>query len=128
MAPEQHQSGEALTTASSGRHGVFWALLAALLIVMGLGAPGPASARPAAEYGSVRILAAAESVGVARAAPVRATAVASAAAVLRPEDQAPTPAASRPNHDYTASRDSRGLVRHDYQAIGPPGTGLSQPD
>lgn len=118
MAPAQRRDGT-LTTAGGGRPGVLWALLAALLIVMGLGAPGPASLRPQAEY-SQRIQTA--------ATPDRAAvAVASAAAVLRPHAPASARAAVRPPYGSAASSEHRGLPRHAYQAIGPPKTAPSQP-
>jgi len=107
-------------------------LLTALLIVMGMTAPGPASARPAVEYGIPGRTAAEGGLsrGLASATLARADnagRIFAAAAFRSGDDRGPRLAGSERIYGPTAASDPQGLSYRAYDPTGPPKTDPSQP-
>lgn len=133
MAPVQRK-GRASTTS---RACVFWALLGALLVIIGVATPSPTAARPAVEYcipGRTAAEAAAlqnfVSVGPQQARADNASGVFTphAAAVFSSgHDSGSALTACEQIYGPTASSDPQSLPRRAYDPTGPPETDLSQP-
>ncbi len=136
MIRAHHKRGTA-TTAWAHRLSRCWALLAALLIFVGVAAPGPAPVRPAVEYSELgptavqgpppQILLAARLQLARSHEGGGAVNVASAAVVQRSEVQDDGEPAEAAAYGSAAPIYPRPLFRHAYEAIGPPAPGLSQP-
>lgn len=132
--PSVQRKGRASTTS---RTGLFWALLGALLVIMGVATPGPTAARPAVEY-CVPGRTAAEAGAprnFASAAPHQAR-VDDASGVFAPHATAIFPSghdsgsaltAREQIYGPTASSDPQSLPCRAYDPTGPPKTDLSQP-
>jgi len=103
---------------------------------MGGATPGPTAARPATEYNvrgqfaavgapqpSLRI------VGLQQVSDHGRETYASAAfaVISLASDHTPALAVGEPVHGFKASSHPQGVLRHDYDATGPPATGLSKP-
>ena len=136
MAHEHHRGGS-FATAWGPRLGVCWALIAALLIVMGLAAPGPTAARPTPECsvrGQIAALGVPTKVLVVvtvqqpRTDHGRGT-VASAPTVAVPpaNDHGPALSIGEPIYGFAVSSQPQEVLRRAYEATGPPTTDISQP-
>lgn len=127
MTIAQHQSGSLV--AGWGRFLLVCRVLLVALLIGGGAAPAPTVAHPPTEYSRSQ----GDGGGTAsfgqfeRIFGYGRSAIAPAIAAAPEEDDRPRFAAARPGYELAASNPARHFAPHDYEAIGPPTTDISQP-